>query len=135
MADYLFLTEDWVAQIPQAINTNAAYQKAAKGISDRMAFIVKGKNPATDGDETHFFLDIKKGQCVEAVREKRPKADFFLTGSYDNWKAVLDGEMDVIKAVTVGKIKMKGSMIRMLKNAVPTAKLVGCFQSVPTRYK
>jgi hypothetical protein len=29
---------------------------------------------------------------------------------------------------------MKGSMLRMLKNAIPTAKLVGCFQTVPTRY-
>lgn len=134
MSDYLFLTEEWVQQIPQAINTNASYQKAAKSISDRMAFIVKGKHPAADGDETHFFLEIKNGKCVDAAREKRTKADFFLTGSYDNWKAVLQGEMDVIKAVTAGRIKMKGSMLRMLKNAIPTAKLVGCFQTVPTRY-
>ena len=135
MSDYLFLSEEWVQQIPEAINNNAAYQKAAKSISDRMAFIVKGNHPATDTGETHFYLEVKKGECVEAVREKRTKADFFLTGSYDNWKAVLDGDMDVIKAVTKGKIKMKGSMIRMLKNAIPTAKLVGCFQSVPTRYE
>ena len=135
MADYLFLSEEWVGQIPQAINTNAAYQKAAKGISDRMAFIVKGRHPAADGDETHFYLDIKNGRCVEAVREKRTRADFFLTGTYDHWKSVLDGEMDVIKAVTAGKIKMKGSMLRMLKNAIPTVRLVGCVQTVPTRYQ
>jgi putative sterol carrier protein len=134
MSDYLFLSEEWVQQIPQAINTNASYQKSAKGISDRMAFLVKGDHPAANGGETHFYLEIKNGQCVDAVREKRTKADFFLTGSYENWKAVLDGDMDVIKAITKGKIKMKGSMIRMLKNAIPTVKLVGCFQSVPTRY-
>jgi putative sterol carrier protein len=135
MEKCLFLSPEWVQQVRAAINADEKYHKAARNISDCISFKILGKHPAGgDRNETYFYLGIKEGRCIEAVPESR-KADFYLTGKYEDWKAVLDGHIDVIKAIVKGKIKMKGNMLHMLKNAIPTTMLVACFQAVPTRYE
>ena len=132
---YLFLSPEWVGQVKEAINNDEKYRKTAKHLSDCMCFRVLGDHPAADGNkETYFYLGLKKGVCQEAVGEKR-KAEFNLTGKYEDWKAVLEGRLDVIPAILKGKIKMKGNVLHMVKNAKPTTMLVGCFQAVPTRFE
>ena len=131
----LFLSPEWVARAKDAINADEKYHKAARHISDRISFKILGAHPASGGrDVTHFYLGLKNGRCVDTAVEER-KADFYLTGKYEDWKAVLDGKLDVIPAIVKGKIKMKGNMLHMLKNAIPTTMLVGCFQAVPAWYE
>lgn len=135
MEKTLFLSPEWVAQVKDAINADEKYYKAAKHLSDCMSFKILGAHPASGGrDVTYFYLGLKKGRCVETAVEER-KAAFYLTGKYEDWKAVLDGKLDVIPAIVKGKIKMKGNMLHVIKNAIPTTMLVGCFQTVPARYE
>lgn len=135
MEKLLFLSPEWIEQAKIAINTSEKYKKGAKHIQDSISMKIVGKHPMSAGaEESYFFVDIKNGVCRETSLGQH-KADFYLTAKADDWRAVLDGKLEIVPAILKGKIKLKGNLLHMLKNAIPTALLVECFQAVPTRYE
>ncbi|MEW5946290.1 MAG: SCP2 sterol-binding domain-containing protein [bacterium] len=135
MEKCLFLSDEWVCRSMPAINSNEKYRRAARHLTDSVSFRVIGKHPAAGDDpETFFFLDLKNGECVEASKAKRD-ADYRLTAKFQVWKDVMLGRTDVIRAIVKGQISMRGNMLRLMRNAKAVYLLVGCFQSIPTRFE
>lgn len=94
-------------------------------------------DPVVGLDEDMFLLmDLWHGDCraVRLVpREVGKAGDFVLTASYDRWKQVMTGQLDPVKGMMQGKIKLKGdlpTMVRNVKAATRLAELVGQVDTV-----
>jgi putative sterol carrier protein len=64
---------------------------------------------------------------------KRQNGDYVLTASYERWKQVMTGELDVVKGLMQGKIKLKGhlpTIVRYNKAAVRLVELVGTVDTI-----
>lgn len=66
-----------------------------------------------------FFLNFDEGHIDEVAElkavDERP-ADFVISGTPDNWKAILKGEVKPATAMAMGKLKVQGKQTVLLRN-------------------
>ncbi len=119
-----FPSEEWTAAYKQAINDDPEYKTAgAEWTAGPLAFVVKAEPAVGLDEDTAFVLDVHQGECRDAYiadMDKAQQQPFMITGSYQQWKAVIRKELDPIKAMMQGKLKLKGNLpmiVRFVKAA------------------
>ena len=90
-------------------------------------------------EDTALWQDVHQGECRDAkiipAREAEAAA-FIIVADYARWKTVLKKELDPIKAMMQGKLKLtKGNMPTMVKFVHATKELVESASRVPTKFK
>jgi putative sterol carrier protein len=104
---------EWAATYEKMIQEDEEYRKAAKGWEGTVVIHIKA-NPGLGLDEDiYLLLDLWHGDCrsVRLVpREAGEKGNFILTGELERWEAVTSGNLDPVKAMMQGKVKLKGNL-------------------------
>ncbi len=135
-----FPSEEWTQAFAAAVNDNEDYRKHGKPWTYGAVAMVISRNPELGLEEdTGMILDVDQGVCrgtryvkgMDAVQE----APFVIVAPYDRWKQVIRGEVDPIKAMMEGKLKMtKGHLPTMLRFVESSRALVVSATKVPTRF-
>jgi putative sterol carrier protein len=132
-----FPSDEWVKAYKEAINANAAYRNAAADWTHGVvALIFKAQPPALPKD-VGVWLDLEKGVCREAKlvsAEEAMKAPFCITGEYARWKQVLRKELEPIKGMMQGKLKLKGDLPTIVRQVKSAEELVNSAGAVDTRF-
>ncbi|MGB9600277.1 MAG: SCP2 sterol-binding domain-containing protein [Myxococcota bacterium] len=132
-----FPSEEWVAKYRDAINASADYKVAAKDWTyGVIALICKAKPPFLEKD-IGIWLDLEKGVCREAkivIPEEAAKAPFCITGEYDRWKAVVKGELEPVKGMMQGKLKLKGNLPTIVRFVKAAQELVKATNVIDTKF-
>ncbi len=130
----LYGSTEWLNQFQDVINQNEDFRKASQKHNASNLVI-------TDMDglpkPAYVWMDIYDGKMREwsyLVNGNEKKADFTLTGDYYAWKAICKGELDVIKAVLTGKIKLKGNKLKLLKQQKSSMALLNVMKSLKTEF-
>ncbi|MBM4395208.1 MAG: SCP2 sterol-binding domain-containing protein [Deltaproteobacteria bacterium] len=133
-----FPSEEWVAQYKEAINANPAYKVGGanwdKGV---VALICKAKPAIGLAEDTGIWLDLHKGVCREArmvTAAEALKAPFCITGEFERWKQVIRKELDPIKGMLQGKLRLKGDLPTIVRFVDASKALVESAGMVPTRF-
>ena len=129
---FLFPSEEWVNAYWELLKNNAAYKDAAATWEGDFIFRVI----YADGTDEKLYLDLWHGECREA-REAGPDddAEYVWEGTFENWKRLLAGEFDPIKALMSRKFKLpKGDMGKVMRATKAASELVATAQRVPTRF-
>lgn len=58
-----------------------------------------------------------------------------LTGSFERWQSILEKELDVVKAMMQGKIKLKGSLPKIVRYVKACIRLVDLTSRIGTRFQ
>jgi putative sterol carrier protein len=132
-----FLSPEWIAAYKEAINTNPEYRTgAADWTHGVVALVVKAQPPAV-AEDTGIWLDLDRGVC----REARPvsvteamTAPFCITGEYARWKQVVRKELDPIKGMMQGKLRLKGDLPTIVRAVKAAQELVVSAGAVPTTF-
>ena len=137
---HAFPSEEWTQAFAEAVNGNEDYRKHGKPWTYGSVAMVIAKDPALGIEEdTGMILDVDRGVChgtryvkgLDAVQE----APFVIVAPYERWKQVIRGEVDPIKAMMEGKLKMtKGHLPTMLRFVESSRALVVSATKVPTRF-
>src|SRR5262249_30515746 len=104
-----------------------------------VAMVVKA-DPALDlPDDTGLWLDVHQGSCRDcrmvSAREAE-NAPFVIVSSYARWKEVIKRELDPIKAMMQGRLKLtKGHMPTIVKYVNASRELVESTSRVATRFR
>jgi len=133
-----FPSAEWVAAYKDAINGNPKYKAAAanwdKGV---VALICKAKPEYGIAKDVGIWLDLYKGVCRESEMvdaQKAKSAPFCITGEYDRWKQVLKKELDPIKGMMQGKLKLKGNLPTIVRFVSASKQLVESAGLVDTEF-
>jgi len=133
-----FPSEEWVSAYRDAINSNPRYKSAAanwdKGV---VALICKAKPEYGINEDVGIWLDLYKGVCREArlvSAEEALKAPFCITGEYERWKQVIRKELDPVKGMMQGKLKLKGDLPTIVRFVKAAKELVESAGSVETEF-
>ncbi len=135
---YVMGSPEWVAVFEKNIQEDDPYKEVAKTWEGTVVINIMG-NPEIGLDEDIFMLmDLWHGDCrsIRLVpREAGEKGDYVLTGEFERWESVLRGELDVVKAMMQGKIKLKGSLPDIVRYVKASIRLVELAAQIETRFQ
>ena len=106
-----FPSDAWAQAYGQAINQNAAYKRTAANWSDGAIALVCKADPSLGFTEPQgMVLDLERGSCKGVAYTTDPaeiaKTPFVIEASYAQWKSVIKGEIDPIKAMLQGHLRL-----------------------------
>jgi len=135
-----FPSKEWTDAYRDAVNANETYRVAGKPWTFGKVAMVIEKNPEIGlAEDMAMILDVEAGSCrgtefvtgIESVQD----APFIIVASYARWKEVLAGEIDPIKGMMQGKLKLtKGHLPTMLRFVESSRQLVVSATRVPTEF-
>lgn len=132
-----FPSEEWIKAYKDAINGNPLYKTAGADWTHGVVALVCKAFPPTLPEDTGIWLDLEKGVCREAKMvtvEEAAKAPFCITGDYPRWKQVLRKELDPIKGMMQGKLKLKGDLPTIVRAVKASQELVNSGGLVDTKF-
>ncbi len=136
----LFPSAAWADAYHEAINANARYRKtAADWTAGAIAFVCKPEPALGLAVAQAIVLDLDRGSCRGVVYSSDPSAlaptPFVIEASYADWKAVLGGELDPIKAILMGKLRLtKGHLPTIIRDVESAKELVLSAHAVQTEF-
>jgi predicted lipid carrier protein YhbT len=101
-----FLTDEWFA----AVQAHAAALPEVPGASLTMQHVVSG-SPA---GKVQCVVDVRDGRVVEVRAGKRADAGCTITWTYDDARALLQGEDDLDVAFMQGRLKVDGDYVGLM---------------------
>ncbi len=136
-----FPSAEWAAAYHQAINQNPLYQKAAASWDQgAIAFLCRAE-PSLGLDTAHgVVLDLRHGRCNGALYTTDAalihETPFVIEASYAQWKSVLRGEIEPIKAMLQGQLKLaKGHLPTIIKDVEGSKQLVLSAATIDTEFR
>ncbi len=134
-----FPSEEWTKLYMDAVNSSEAYREAGKDWTHGpLALVVKADPAIGLAKDTALILDLHQGVCRKAwVTEDMDEANrqpFCILGSYAQWKQVIRKELDPIKGMMQGKLKLKGNLTIVVRFVKASQELVNATTRVDTRF-
>ncbi|HJL01894.1 MAG TPA: SCP2 sterol-binding domain-containing protein [Polyangiaceae bacterium LLY-WYZ-15_(1-7)] len=136
-----FPSQEWTDAFKDAVNANEDYRTHGKPWTFGAVAMVCEKDPSLGlDDDMAMYFDVHEGECRGATLSKGrasvEHAPFVIVAPYARWKEVINGEVDPIKAMMEGKLKMtKGHLPTMLRFVESSRALVVSATKVPTSFK
>jgi putative sterol carrier protein len=135
-----FPSPEWAAAYKDAINSNEAYKTAGKDWTHGVvAMVVKADPSLRIPEDVGLWLDVDRGACRECkliTGAEAQAAAFVIVADYARWKLVIKKELDPIKGMMQGKLKLtKGHMPTIVKYVHSSRELVESTARVPTLFR
>jgi putative sterol carrier protein len=106
-----FLSEEWAKACTDALAAHEGFQKAAAGVALGLQFVV---SDAPDGD-AHYYMNIADDAGVVALGALE-NADATVKATYPTAVSLSKGELNVQAAFISGKLKVEGSLPKLMMN-------------------
>ena len=127
----VFASQAWFEAFEVQINASAAYREAAADWEGDIAFRVLAEPDRGVPEDRWGYLDLWHGECRKG-RAIQPAeagaAAYTLTAPYSRWRDVVEGELDPIKGMMQGKLRVRGDLptiVRYVKAANELVRLTG----------
>lgn len=135
----LYPSQEWCDEWKKSINSDEAIAKtgAKWGVNfngDWLFVITPGGGLE---ETTYVYLAASAGKCSEARMLDSPKEvepGFVVTGSYPDFRSVVQGEKDFLALVVKGIFKVKGDMLKIMQNAKFIRAVANSISSIDSEY-
>jgi putative sterol carrier protein len=132
-----FPTEAWFQALVSLINTSDEYREAAADWEGDVAFLVEAEPDRGLPADVWGLLDLWHGACrgggvIDA--ERGHEAAYVLRAPYSRWREVVTGELDPIKGMMQGKLKVEGDLPTIVRQVRAANELVELTQQIPTEF-
>jgi putative sterol carrier protein len=127
----LFPTDGWFQEYIVRINGSQEYRAAAADWEGDIAFLIEAEPDKNVPHDVYAYLDLWHGGCRHAgviTREEAEAARYQIAAPYTRWKDVLLGDLDPIKGMMQGKLKVRGDLpmlVRQVRSANELVRLTG----------
>lgn len=132
---YLFPSDAWVKALMEVANQSKAYQSAAAKWEGDLVFTIQ-KGPGLPED-SYLYMDLWHGECRSAKElqsANEEQSEFEITAPLVTWRKVLEGQLDPIRGISSRQLKLRGSMMKILKSPRAAIELVNCARQVETTW-
>lgn len=133
-----FPSAEWLDAYAEQINASATYQEAAATWEGDLAYVFQAEPDKGVPADVWAWMDLHHGKC-RGVRFDVPPAEgeqakFIIRAPYTRWKEVMRGELDPIKGMMTGKLKLKGNLPTLVRYTRAAKVLVELAGTVPTEF-
>jgi putative sterol carrier protein len=130
-----FASEEWVQAFVAAVNKNEAYRKAAITWEGDFYFIAEAGPALPEPIIMYFDLwhgEARSGCVVASESEKQP--EFIIRASLDVWRKVIEKKLDPIQGMVTKKLKVTGTLSKIMRYTKAAIELVNSATKVPTEF-
>ena len=133
-----FPSKEWLDVYVERINQSSEYKEAAATWEGDVCYVFEPEADKGVPDEIWAWLDLWHGDCRGAkyglAAEEGEKAKFIIRAPYSRWKEVIRKELDPVKGMMQGKLKLKGDLPTIVRYVKAANELVNLAGSVPTEF-
>ncbi len=134
----LFGTDEWLESYVKTLNENKAYEEAAATWEGDFLFIVWPDKEIGIEEELVMWMDLWHGKCraFEMLPSRDAKETAFIyEGEYANWKEIIEGRLDPIKALLTRKMRLTGDRAKVMRATRAAKELVRTAQMIKTEFQ
>lgn len=127
-------SDEYCKEAKKRVNEDAHYEELAKKVDDSYTLIL-GAEPGKGVEESVVIgFTILHGKMTDIWRGEK-KTSFILSAPYGVFVDILTGNLDVNRAFITRKLKIKGSLARLLKTAKATERFVEVLRTIPAVFE
>jgi putative sterol carrier protein len=133
----VFPSEEWLRVYQERINGSPEYRQAAETWEGGVSFVFEAEPDKRVPDDLWAWLDLWHGECRAArmvTAEEGARAPYVIRAPYTRWKDVLLGDLDPVKGMMQGKLKLQGDLPTIIRYVRAANELVHLTGSVPTEF-
>jgi putative sterol carrier protein len=136
----VFPSEEWLELYVEQINSSSDYAAAAATWEGDLVFLYEKEPDKGVPDDVYAWLDLWHGKCRSAEvlsgpdDEKAKSAKFTIAAPYSRWKSVVKKEIEPVKAMMQGKMKVRGDLPTIVRYVKASNVLVDLTAKVPTEF-
>lgn len=134
----LFPSDEWLKDYVERINSSKEYEEAAATWEGDLCYVFEAEPDKSVPKDVWTWVDLWHGKCRDARydvgEEEGTKAKFIIRAPYSRWKQVIRKELDPVKGMMQGKLKLKGDLPTIVRNVKAANELVNIAASVPTDF-
>jgi len=136
----VFPSPEWLDEYQSVVNGSAEYADAAATWEGDLVFVYEKEPDKGVPDDVYAWLDLWHGKCREAAILDGPddpratSAKFTITAPYSRWKAVMKKEIEPVKAMMQGKLKVKGDLPTIVRYVKASNVLTDLTAEVDTQF-
>ena len=132
-----FPSEEWFQSLIEAINASQEYAEYAATWEGDVVFHIEAEPDKGLPADVHGLLDLWHGGCrgggiVEQTRAT--SAEFVVRAPYSRWKDVIQGDLEPIKGLVQGKLRVRGDLPKILRYVKGTQELAYIAGRVDTTF-
>jgi putative sterol carrier protein len=128
---------EWLDEYVEKINASPSYREAAATWEGDVAYVIEAEPDKGVPQEVVAWLDLWHGECRGArivPAEEGEKARFVIRAPYSRWKEVILKDLDPVKGMMQGKLKLKGDLPTIVRYVKAANELVNLAQTVETAF-
>ena len=132
-----FPTEGWFRAYIEAINASADYAEFAATWEGDVVIQIEAEPDKGVATDVHGLLDLWHGVCRGGglVDETRAaSAEFAVRAPYSRWKDVIHGDLEPVKGLVQGKLRVRGDLPKILRYVKGTQELAYIAGQVETTF-
>lgn len=134
----VFPSEAWMKEYVERINSSKEYAEAAATWEGDLAEVFEAEPDKGVPNDIWVWADLWHGTCrdhkYDIPAEEGEKAAFVIRAPYSRWKEVIKKELDPVKGMMQGKLKLKGDLPTIVKHVKAANELVNLASQVPTEF-
>jgi putative sterol carrier protein len=134
----MFPSKEWLDTYAESINNSPAYREAAATWEGDVAYVFEPEPDKGVPKEIWAWLDLWHGACRGARYDVSPdegsRATFIILAPYSRWKEVIRKELDPVKGMMQGKLKLRGDLPTIVRHVKAANELVNLAASIPTEF-
>jgi putative sterol carrier protein len=133
-----FPSREWMDEYVRRVRESEAYRRAAAGWEGDLCFVFEAEPDRGVPEPVRVWLDLWHGEVRDyrygVPAEEGARARYVVLAPYSRWKEVIRGELDPIRGILQGKLKLKGDLPTVLRYVQAATELVKVAASVPTEF-
>lgn len=133
----LFPTDSWFQELVARINDSDRYREAAATWEGDVAFVVEAEPDKGVPEDVWAWLDLWHGECRSGGivdHEKGGASRYVIRAPYSRWKEVLQGDLDPVRGMMQGKLRVQGDLPTIVRYVNAANELVHLTGTVDTVY-
>lgn len=133
MKKMLLGSDEYLQEFKKRLNEDKEYEKLAKSVNDSYTLYLKEEPKKGITEPLIVGFTVENGKITDVWRGER-KTNFILMAPYGVYVDILTGKLNVNRAFIMRKLKVKGSLPRLLKTSKATERLVEVLRTIPTEF-
>jgi len=133
----LFPSDESISIYRDRINASNDYREAAATWEGDIAFVFEAEPDRDVPEDLWAVLDLWHGECRGSRMvspEEGERCQYVIRAPYSRWKDVLHGDLDPVKGMMQGKLKVQGDLATIVRYVRAANELVHLTGQVPTEF-
>lgn len=129
-------SEEWISLWVDELNRSESFHSATRGWEGSFGSVIRARPPHLSND-IHLCFDVSNGAftrfaygCDHGEWDLR----FIIEADYETWKRFIHQELDPIKAVLLGDVRIRGNAVEALRFVRATYEMLRVTARIPTSF-